>query len=39
MVQKPYSAEDYEKAKLEGLDLDNWKDYETYFQLGENDEG
>jgi hypothetical protein len=35
---KPYSAEDYEKAKQQGLDLDNWDNYVTYFELGENDE-
>ncbi|MHB8061276.1 MAG: hypothetical protein ACYDG2_01375 [Ruminiclostridium sp.] len=37
-TQKPYSQEDYEKAKNQGLDLDNWHDYETYFELGEKEE-
>lgn len=34
-TEKPYSQEDYEKAKERGLDLDNWNDYSTYFELGE----
>jgi CDGSH-type Zn-finger protein len=33
--EKPYSDEDYEKAKQQGLDLDDWNDYVTYFELGE----
>lgn len=32
---KPYSDEDYEKAKQQGLDLDDWDDYCKYFGLGE----
>lgn len=28
---KPYSEEDYQEAKLLGLDLDNWNDYEEFF--------
>ncbi len=32
---KPYSEEDYQEAKLLGLDLDNWNDYEEFFELGE----
>jgi hypothetical protein len=35
---KPYSDEDYTKAKQQGFDLDNWNDYETYFKLGEKPE-
>lgn len=33
----PYSEEEYQDAKSMGLDLDNWKDYEKYFDLGEKD--
>jgi hypothetical protein len=38
MSIKPYSAEEYEKAKQQGLDLDNWNNYVIYFELGENGE-
>jgi hypothetical protein len=31
---KPYSDEDYEKAKQQGLDLDDWNDYIKYFGIG-----
>lgn len=27
---KPYSEENYQEAKLLGLDLDNWNDYEEF---------
>jgi len=33
--KKPYSEEDYEKAKQEGYDLDDWNDYVSYYELGE----
>jgi hypothetical protein len=36
--EKPYSDADYEEAKKQGFDLDNWNDYVTYFELGENPE-
>lgn len=31
---KPYSDEDYEEAKRQGLDLDDWNDYQRYYELG-----
>ena len=34
-LEKPYSQEDYEKAKQQGLDLDDWNDYVLFYQLGE----
>jgi len=34
----PYSKEEYEKAKQQGLDLDDWNDYCEFFELGEFDE-
>lgn len=34
---KPYSEEDYEDAKSKGFDLDNWRDYERYYELGEEE--
>lgn len=34
----PYSNEDWVNAKEQGLDLDNWNDYERYFKLGEEDD-
>jgi len=33
----PYSEEDYQKAKLQGLDLDDWNDYVEFYGLGERD--
>lgn len=36
--EPPYSPEDYKQAKKQGLDLDNWEDYEKYFGLGEEPE-
>lgn len=38
MDSKPYCQEDYDDAKLKGLDLDNWNDYVRYYGLGSNDE-
>lgn len=35
-TNKPYSDEDYEEAKKQGLDLDNWNDFERYMHLGED---
>jgi|GEM_PF-7038794 len=32
---KPYSDEDYEDAKKQGLDLDNWDHYQRYCKMGE----
>lgn len=32
---KPYSDKEYEEAKQQGLDLDDWDDYVKYFGLGE----
>lgn len=32
---KPYSDEEYEEAKQQGLDLDDWNDYVKFFGLGE----
>ncbi|MNW63387.1 hypothetical protein D3C74_415970 [compost metagenome] len=32
---KPYSDEDYEDAKSQGLDLDNWNDYKRYCRMEE----
>lgn len=34
----PYSPKDYEDAKRQGLDLDSWEDYETFYGLGEDPE-
>jgi hypothetical protein len=34
-IEKPYSQEDYEKAKSLGFDLDDWDDYVIYYELGE----
>jgi len=32
---RPYSYEEYDQAKKQGLDLDDWNDYVKYFGLGE----
>jgi NAD-dependent SIR2 family protein deacetylase len=32
---KPYSDDEYEEAKRQGLDLDDWDDYVKYFGIGE----
>lgn len=32
---KPYSDEDYEDAKKQGLDLDDWNDYKKYCHMEE----
>lgn len=37
-MPKPYSDKDFEEAKQQGLDLDNWEDYEKFFGLGEEPE-
>jgi hypothetical protein len=34
----PYSQEEYENAKQQGLDIDDWDDYVKYFGIGENPE-
>lgn len=31
----PYSVEDYETAKKQGLDLDDWDDYVKFYGVGE----
>lgn len=31
----PYSPEDYEEAKKQGLDLDNWEDYKQFCGMEE----
>lgn len=38
MNYPPYSKEDYEKAKQQGLDLDDWNDYVKFYGLGEEDD-
>lgn len=32
-TEKPYSEEDYEDAKKQGLDLDSWNDHVKYYDL------
>ena len=32
--QAPYSREDYTDAKAQGLDLDDWNDYQRYCKIG-----
>ena len=34
---RPYSEDDYTKAKSQGLDLDNWAHYERFYELGEDE--
>jgi hypothetical protein len=36
--EPPYSEEEYKKAKERGLDLDDWKDYVEFFEIGEREE-
>lgn len=36
--EPPYSEEDYEDALSKGLDLDDWSDYEKYYELGREGE-
>lgn len=36
-VPAPYSREDYNKAKEQGLDLDSWGDYEKFYGLGSDE--
>lgn len=38
MNNPPYSKEQYEHAKEQGLDLDDWNDYVKYFGLGEDED-
>lgn len=38
MPGRPYSDEDYKAAKEQGLNLDDWGDYEKYFSLGEEED-
>jgi hypothetical protein len=33
--EPPYSDEEYEDAKLQELNLDDWDDYAKYFGIGE----
>ena len=37
-IPPPYSEKDYEDAKKQGLDLDDWRDYQEYYGLGEEEE-
>jgi hypothetical protein len=32
-MMKPYSDKEYEEAKKQGLNLDNWNDFCKYFGL------
>lgn len=34
----PYSLTDYEAAQEQGLDLDDWNDYQKFYRLGEQEE-
>lgn len=36
--QPPYSEKDYQVAKAQGLDLDDWNDYVKFYHLGEEEE-
>ena len=33
--EPPYSEKDYEEAKQQGYDLDDWNDYVDFYGLGE----
>lgn len=33
----PYSPKDYEEAKRQGLDLDDWNDYVIFYGIGEEE--
>lgn len=35
VANKPYSDEDYEDAKQQGLELDSWNDYKKYYHMEE----
>lgn len=35
---RPYSQTDYEAAQEQGLDLDDWNDYQKFYRLGEQEE-
>ena len=37
-AERPYSYEDWEKAKEQGLDLDDWNDYVKFYGLGEDEQ-
>jgi hypothetical protein len=37
-IECPYSDKDYENAKQQGLDLDDWNDYIKYYGLGEKEQ-
>lgn len=37
-IQPPYSNKDFLIAKYQGLDLNNFADYEKYFKIGEDHE-
>ena len=37
-MKRPYSDKDYQEAKKAGLDLDDWKDYCEYFEIGQDEE-
>ena len=34
--EPPYSLEDYDDALKKGFDLDEWNDYQQYYDLGED---
>lgn len=36
-ADRPFTDEEYEKAKSKGFDLNKWEDYTEYFDLGEVD--
>ena len=35
--EPPYSQADYDLAKEQGLDLDDWHDYQNFYGLGEQE--
>ena len=35
---RPYDKKDYLKAQSEGFNLDDWDDYQKFYQLGEQEE-
>lgn len=34
-INKPYSFENYQEAKKQGLNLEDWNDYKNFFMLEE----
>ena len=34
----PYNEKNYLEAKAQGLDLDDWNDYQKFFGIGEQEE-